>query len=451
MSITNADVGSSVLPNQFVVLGALDEASNLIVVVFDDAQRLVWMNRRGRDALGVAENAVDRTSVLDLIDPRDLMRAAESLLIGEQLLERGEVDPSTGAYPEVRISLRGRSGPLKVQASFHSFIDRDGSRRHVALARIEPDAATAQEVVQALMAGSPVATTVPIAQAMVPSHLGTSVVVHWANSELETFLGAGLDIDAHHAFAAPMLWERVRRDGNSYALTSLQSLPRGIAATVDAHGFKGLWAVPIPRPQDADPLGCMLVWTRMPLPPVLGIEEMLAAAAQMVALAVLSDASTRWLTEAANSDMLTGLMNRRGFEERLMKQREPFAALYLDLDDFKPINDEYGHHVGDLVLQEVSARLAAVIRSQDSVARLGGDEFAVMCAALTDEMRISEIATRVFDSISQPMEIDGLTLSVSVTIGTAVVQPGDLDSLRRADRALIAAKRAGKRQIFFDR
>lgn len=158
------------------------------------------------------------------------------------------------------------------------------------------------------------------------------------------------------------------------------------------------------------------------------------------------------LSYEASHDPLTGLLNRAAFEDRLTALRPradlaSLAVLLIDLDDFKPVNDQYGHHVGDALLVEVAARLQTCFRSQDAVARLGGDEFAVLLPGLdADQARTA--ASRAADLLREPVGFEGLTLQVRASVGTAVGRPQDAPALvREADAAMYRAKqgRAGRR------
>jgi len=158
-------------------------------------------------------------------------------------------------------------------------------------------------------------------------------------------------------------------------------------------------------------------------------------------------------------DVLTQLPNRRYFLERLghaLAQREPgqapLALLYLDLDEFKPINDEHGHHIGDELLRIVATRLNRVVRSEDMISRLGGDEFACLRASGSTRRQLEELAAKLFDAVAAPMKIGLLRLSVRPSIGIALC-PADgasvADLIRHADAAMYRAKREHSRYAFF--
>ncbi len=181
-------------------------------------------------------------------------------------------------------------------------------------------------------------------------------------------------------------------------------------------------------------------------------------------LCMMSDVSGLRQAEAdlahfAVHDPLTGLPNRTLLIDRIDQaitrgQRNPgtVAALFCDLDDFKEINDSFGHHIGDEVLKVVGERLRAAVRPADTVARLGGDEFVILCEGLLDESVAFGLASRILASIKGPLEIAGHELSLSVSVGVAFCLSGDAaELLRNADAAMYLAKQRGRnRAELFD-
>ncbi|MEE4296074.1 MAG: GGDEF domain-containing protein [Wenzhouxiangella sp.] len=154
------------------------------------------------------------------------------------------------------------------------------------------------------------------------------------------------------------------------------------------------------------------------------------------------------LVDLANSDELTGLANRRFFIKRLKEllnqpEAEKGTLLYLDLDRFKPVNDQYGHEAGDLVLKVVAERIQNAIRGQDLAARLGGDEFAALLLD-NDETNVEAqtIADRIEVAVSQPINCGSATVSVGCSIGAARLKQGrELAALlNEADSAMYAVK-----------
>jgi diguanylate cyclase len=160
------------------------------------------------------------------------------------------------------------------------------------------------------------------------------------------------------------------------------------------------------------------------------------------------------LERAAHYDLVTGLPNRSSFHERLEQAlRESrrhgglIALLFIDLDDFKGVNDLHGHGIGDAFLAVAGRRLEALLRAEDSVARLGGDEFTVVLTQLKDPFEAEVVAKKIIDSFAQLFDVDGHAIRSSVSIGLALF-PQDADTLedlvRRADSAMYVAKDAGK-------
>ena len=128
------------------------------------------------------------------------------------------------------------------------------------------------------------------------------------------------------------------------------------------------------------------------------------------------------LETMANTDSLTGLFNERYFSRVLNiceAKKLPFVLYYLDLDRFKPINDTYGHAIGDRLLQEIAARLLRCIRSRDYAFRIGGDEFALIVSADMNETQRARMTERIQTTLSAPVVIDGKELSVGVSCGCA--------------------------------
>ena len=176
----------------------------------------------------------------------------------------------------------------------------------------------------------------------------------------------------------------------------------------------------------------------------------------------LENARTRdRLVEAAVTDPLTGLPNRRLFTDRVeralarrARSEKRVAVLFLDLDDFKLVNDSLGHAAGDDVLAAVGTRLRTCIRTTDTVARLGGDEFAVLLEDVEAEAEALAAAERIMAALAEPLPLPGRTVSVRASVGLALdrAEPGMtvVELLRNADTAMYQAKAAkpGRLAVF---
>ncbi|MDP3843350.1 MAG: GGDEF domain-containing protein [Oxalobacteraceae bacterium] len=170
--------------------------------------------------------------------------------------------------------------------------------------------------------------------------------------------------------------------------------------------------------------------------------------------AALKEGAAR-LEFMAHHDSLTGLYNRAMLEDRLQlalaraeRDGSHFALLFCDLDDFKPINDQFGHQAGDAILRQVAARLLDGRRRTDTVARLGGDEFVVLLTDLDNARRTAaSVAQQLLATIGIPFDIEGKTFVLGASIGIALYYGTGISAsqlMSQADSAMYQAKRAGK-------
>jgi diguanylate cyclase (GGDEF)-like protein/PAS domain S-box-containing protein len=167
------------------------------------------------------------------------------------------------------------------------------------------------------------------------------------------------------------------------------------------------------------------------------------------------------LHELATHDYLTGMPNRILLYDRLEhalarfeRYGQPLALLFLDLDRFKPVNDEYGHHMGDKVLQRIADRILAVIRDTDTAARIGGDEFCLLVEGMDDIELLKGIADRLIQTISEPVEVGGARAQIGASIGLVAVDERNADAdvlMALADKAMYRAKAEGRgRCVVYD-
>ncbi len=162
------------------------------------------------------------------------------------------------------------------------------------------------------------------------------------------------------------------------------------------------------------------------------------------------------LRHQALHDPLTGLANRALLRERLehsltrcARNGESVAVLFIDLDDFKVINDNHGHGVGDVLLRSVATRIRGVLRAMDTAARLGGDEFAILLEGGVDDHTAALVAQRVLDAIDKPVGVGDVEIQVAASIGVSIGNAADTadNLLRMADVAMYRVKAAGKRDF----
>ena len=159
------------------------------------------------------------------------------------------------------------------------------------------------------------------------------------------------------------------------------------------------------------------------------------------------------LAEEAMVDSLSNLPNRRALRKELdhrLRHGEKLALALIDLDGFKGINDNYGHHVGDRLIKCIASLLEELVGTRGMVARLGGDEFAIMVPGASAVNELQDIARAMLDKLSRPFRIDERTVLVGASIGLASASLNDFDTselMRRSDVAMYAAKSAGKMRL----
>jgi len=173
---------------------------------------------------------------------------------------------------------------------------------------------------------------------------------------------------------------------------------------------------------------------------------------------LIDDRTRAWqVARMAFYDALTGLPNRKLFTDRLLhaiakarRDKTRVAVMFIDLDKFKPVNDRYGHAVGDLLLKEVAKRLHDCLRESDTVARLGGDEFIMLVSYSGERRSHMVVAEKILSALTTPFFIAGYTHHISASIGIAVYPQDGADEkqlLKNADTAMYHAKKSGRNNV----
>lgn len=171
----------------------------------------------------------------------------------------------------------------------------------------------------------------------------------------------------------------------------------------------------------------------------------------------LAAGMTEELRHMAQHDPLTGLPNRTLFSDRVQhelahakRQAGHFALVFLDLDHFKPINDNYGHAIGDILLQQVAKRLQRALRASDTVGRIGGDEFVLLLAEVSGADAALALAEKIRHEIARPYSINGHDLTISCSLGVSIFPNDGEDEIsltKSADDAMYQAKDGGRNSV----
>jgi diguanylate cyclase (GGDEF)-like protein len=227
-------------------------------------------------------------------------------------------------------------------------------------------------------------------------------------------------------------------------------------AAADA-GVFACWSMALSTDEHDEVDAVLVVWRRAAGHPPANVTRRLERIGGIATLALRSARARRDLEHAARTDPLTGLANRMALTEHLAeldthRSRPVVGACFCDLDDFKIVNDVHGHVIGDHVLVAAADLVRQQVRADHFVARAGGDEFVVVCEVDdADEVRI--LAERIVDAFGDVLVVDGVEVAVQVSVGWTSSNLGAAgvglraeQLVERADRALLQAKSAGKRQ-----
>ena len=224
------------------------------------------------------------------------------------------------------------------------------------------------------------------------------------------------------------------------------------------HGMRSCWSEPI-KSSSGEVLGAFGMYYDYPASPNKEELEDLISAARLAGIIMEREKSQKHIKKLAYSDILTSLPNRASFYQKLEslinssnRKEDKFAVLYIDLDDFKNVNDTLGHDIGDILLKEVAKRLKHVSRDNDFTARLSGDEFCLLVGDIDDDYDAAYVAKRCLEALSKPLLLSNRNFTPACSIGIAHYPDDakDIDTLlKAADTALYFSKENGKNKYSF--
>jgi diguanylate cyclase (GGDEF)-like protein len=427
------------------------------VFVIDRTGNILYVNQRLVDMVGISREALLGRSAFEFTDPRDTEFALDLL----------------NASSEYHGTILG---PCRIR-----YVEPTGECHHSQFWAYEcPPEIGVQGYVIALTAESVrdvLATAVAAVAADEPLErnlaaiatsgraapldgIGTILVVEPASStEAEHFRAVGrwpLDTELINATGTP--WHQSFVTGQMQDITDCE-LPGVDGRSRDgmaSAGMRAAWVRPVLHPS-GEVAAVFIVWRRTPSRVSPNHETHLSEATRLIHLVLEQARHRSELEVAAHRDALTGLGNRASLNDRIEHDTGHPSALFIDLDQFKAVNDTFGHSVGDEVIAKVGRRISAAVRRGDDVYRSGGDEFVVVCASGPEGPNAAEdlfvLANRIADCIAAPFDCHEHRIRIGATIGIAAGRLPTGSSrplektIRVADRAMYVAKERGRGSV----
>ncbi len=391
------------------------------------------VNERAVEALGRSADDLVGVDITDLFGPGAQTQMSAML---DRALESGGPVPLTTVLPVAE-------GPLVLDAVVTVYVDDDGQPVQVLWAAVD---ATGERAAREALARSEARFRSLVDHAFDGvGVLGDDGRYTWVSPSLDRLLG----FDVGDLLGEVAL-DRVHPDDREDA-------ERQLLATVGAEDSGGTW-IGRARHRSGEWRVLEVQGTDLRHDPNVGgtVLNVRDVTEQVRAEEALRRSEREYRRQALH-DTLTGLPNRALFDDRIRQALFRLdryggyvAVLFCDLDGFKWLNDSYGHVVGDQVVVDVGRRIRSAVRESDTVARFGGDEFLILCADLSSPEEALATATRLAGAVRQPLQVSGVELQLTVSIGIATTdrsteQPDQL--IAQADAAMYEAKRSGRNQV----
>ncbi|MGH9227615.1 MAG: diguanylate cyclase domain-containing protein [Acidimicrobiales bacterium] len=435
-------------PSPEVFRALADTAVNPFCLIARDGT-LEWVGASIEELLGWTPEEVVSKRLDEILAPASLPDAVQGLVVLDQVPEdypRGGV-----GVPADLLRSDGSSTPVDL---IGAPAGRTGLPWHIVFAQRAGYQRALDRALEAMAedAGVP-DVLLHLAAAIEQAIPSSSVAVcdRWSTPHFGVAAGSAVDLLLPDP-GTP--WAMALESGEDVLVGSADGLPPTLARQARAAGLESCWVHPVAMPGEPEPVAGFVIWRPLAGLPTQFTWSAVQRTGKLLRLTLQWDRSHRALEYAATHDTLTGVANRKVFLDRLGEVSKAgmggSAVLFIDLDHFKPVNDDHGHPTGDQVLSEVAGRLAAAVRPGDLVARVGGDEFAVLCERLVDVDDAEVVADRLLDVIRRPIVVpfghDTLGVEVGASIGLTELGAGQSAEavMARADRALREAKGLGR-------
>jgi diguanylate cyclase (GGDEF)-like protein len=420
------------------LLRALDRAPSAVISLIDPDLTTHWISASADWVMDTDPDGRMGRESMERVHPDDIPKLLHGLAQLRAAAREGGADPPV--REPLRYRKRRRDGTwIAMEAMVLNMLSDPVVNGLVLISRPTGGVLdSVSHVVDLLVAEAPLPDVLAACARIVPDYLGAAAVV----GTVDGFPVVGVDETSP---AAPLVaderwWRPTLADGRARTLADFTGFPPELAAEARARGFVSAWAIPLPDASSGTLLGCVMVWVTSRIEHGVGTEHSLHQATRLASLVLGEQRRHHTLRREAVTDPLTRAGNRSALRQRLDGVTGNVTVALVDLDDFKPVNDTYGHDTGDAVLQVVAERLMGTVREDDLVARFGGDEFAIVFADGTTLEGAAPSIERIVAAIEQPVVTERGTVMVSASVGLA--SGAATEVVQRADAALYEVKAA---------
>jgi diguanylate cyclase (GGDEF)-like protein len=417
---------------------AVDRSPATVVTLMDADLTIRWISTSATWVTGTDPDSRQGASALERIHPDDV----ERLVNGLAQLRAASTNKTelTAVSQPIRYRFKRFDGRWVVmEATVHNLLGDPVVDGLLVFSRpVSGLLDGVGYVIDLLVAGMPLPEVLGACAGLVPDFLGSAAVVAFLD---EGPVAGAVEGSPAERLVADERWWQSARAGRFEGPSRFAGFPDDLAVHARAEGFRTAWTLPIRDQVTGEVVGCVVVWISIDTEPNIAADESLRQAERLASLVIAEERGKRALRRQAVTDPLTGLANRAGLDRRLAGAGDAeLSVAVLDLDDFKPVNDRYGHDTGDAVLRVVGQRLRAGLRVADLAARYGGDEFAVVFAPGTDPADAGHTIARIERAIAAPISL-GDSLLIRVTASSGLATGRATHAVELADAALYRSKR----------
>ena len=426
------------------LLRAFDRSPSVMITLLDADLRTRWVSESARWIMGVEPGSRVGRMPLDRVHPDDVERIVRGV---KHLKAANAITPNVPVVEPARYRVRRADGSWHVMETLVLNMLEDPDVQGIVLVARSVDGHVegAEHILDLLVANAPLTEVLAGCAGLVARYLGQGAIVGVVDGD--AVVGAPPGSAAERLAADDRWWRDALEDGKVRTPDGFAGFPDDAAAAARAAGFRAVRVVPLLDTSTGEVMGCIVVWLLVALDDGQDISTNagIRQASRLATLVLGEQRRHHALRQEALTDPLTGAGNRSALRRRLDGATDDVTVALVDLDDFKPVNDTYGHDAGDAVLREVASRLMRLVREDDLVVGFGGDEFAVVFADGTPAEGVDRSTERIVQAIETPIPLGAApAISVTASIGIATAPAGDV--VRLADAALYRAKRA-KQQL----